>query len=168
MKYVKLQQDLVKLADKRDRGVGSKRDRLFWCKPDEEDGQIGIVINGFYIAFIREDMRYIDLDKVCKGAQTDIKRLMKDPYEAIEATNTDVIKNMGFRVGGGGKGKVRIFSTEKDGEIWIDENHLKYFDLDNSTFKGTDRNGPIYIYEADPVNRLVGYVLPVRHNEVTE
>ena len=164
MKYVKLQQDLVKLADKRDRGAGSKRVRLFWGKPDEEDGYIEIVINGVYIVFIREDMRYIDLDKVCKGAQIDIKRLMKDQYEAIEATNT--ISSRKIRTVG--SLKVRIFETEKDSEIWIDENNLKYFDLDNSTFKGTDRNGPIYIYEADPINRLVGYVLPVRHNEVTE
>ena len=49
-----------------------------------------------------------------------------------------------------------------DEVIFLDENNLKYFDLEDSTFKGTNRKNPIYIYENE---ELVGMVLPVNHKE---
>lgn len=42
--------------------------------------------------------------------------------------------------------------------VFIDESKLKYFDLNISTFKGTNRKSPVHIYEGDI---KVGVVLPV-------
>ena len=52
---------------------------------------------------------------------------------------------------------LRVFSNGNE-NIYVDESLIKYFDLENSTFKGRNRKSPIYIYE-DEV--MVGVVLPV-------
>ena len=58
------------------------------------------------------------------------------------------------------KKTLRVF-TKGDENIYVDESLIKYFDLENSTFKGKNRKSPIYIYEG---YNMVGLVLPVRVN----
>ena len=58
------------------------------------------------------------------------------------------------------KKTLRVFS-KGDENIYVDESLIKYFDLENSTFKGKNRKSPIYIYEG---YNMVGVVLPVRVN----
>ena len=55
------------------------------------------------------------------------------------------------------KKTLRVFN-KGDENIYIDESLIKYFDLENSSFKGKNRKSPIYIYEN---YNLVGLVLPV-------
>ena len=55
------------------------------------------------------------------------------------------------------KKTLRVF-TKGDENIYVDESLIKHFDLEKSTFKGKNRNSPIYIYEN---YNLVGLVLPV-------
>ena len=55
------------------------------------------------------------------------------------------------------KKTLRVFSTGNE-NIYVDESLIKYFDLENSTFKGKNRRSPIYIYEG---YKMVGLVLPV-------
>ena len=54
------------------------------------------------------------------------------------------------------KKTLRVF-TKGDENIYVDETLIKYFDLENSTFKGKNRKSPLYIYEG---YNLVGVVLP--------
>ena len=57
---------------------------------------------------------------------------------------------------------LRVFS-KGDENIYVDESLIKYFDLENSTFKGKNRKSPIYIYEN---YNMVGLVLPLCLNNV--
>ena len=55
------------------------------------------------------------------------------------------------------KKTLRVFSNG-DENIYVDESLIKYFDLENSTFKGRNSKSPIYIYEHEV---MVGLVLPI-------
>ena len=54
---------------------------------------------------------------------------------------------------------LRVFENEK-GKIYVDEKLLKNFNLSKSTFKGSEPNKPIFIYENE---MMVGFVFPVRY-----
>lgn len=54
------------------------------------------------------------------------------------------------------KKTLRVF-IKGDENIYVDETLIKYFDLENSTFKGHNSRSPIYIYE---YGVIVGLVLP--------
>ena len=55
------------------------------------------------------------------------------------------------------KKTLRVFSNGNE-NIYVDESLIKYFDLENSTFKGRYQKSPIYIYEYEV---MVGVVMPV-------
>ena len=55
------------------------------------------------------------------------------------------------------KKTLRVFNKGKE-NIYVDESLIKYFDLENSTFKGHNSKSPIYIYEYEV---MAGVVMPV-------
>ena len=56
------------------------------------------------------------------------------------------------------KNVVRCFKNG-DLKIYVNEKHLKNFDLSNCTFKGTGATNGVFVYENEI---MVGYVMPMR------
>ena len=56
------------------------------------------------------------------------------------------------------KKMIRCFKNG-DINIYVEEKHLKNFDLPNCTFKGTEAKNGVYVYENEI---MVGFVLPIR------
>lgn len=158
MKYIPFLIEILKAAD--------KRDRKNWLKTNYQygvtDKSVGVIVDGAYIVFVPRDYFYLDIPKIFRGqAPHNLERLVFDkegytvPAEDTGVTKTVVDDN-----------KVRIFETKKS-EIWIDEKILKYFELDKSTFRGSDHKSPLYIYEESNLGKmLVGMVLSVNPNLV--
>ena len=154
MNYLKLQSDLLKAADKRDR-TGKRLSFTY----GQTESAIAVIVDEHYIVFIPKYRWYLDIDKVfAKMTPLDLKKIMyEDPEDALPAIDTGITRNLSD-----GR-KVRVFENDKV-TIWIDGACLKYFDLSNATFKATEKNKPLYIYETDNIGEsLVGYVLPVNY-----
>ena len=155
MKNIKFQQDLLKAADERD---GYKH-KLFNYPWFETDDKIFICPQGHYFIAILKVQFYMDKEKVFKNItpinNTGKSFLNPDNLQMATDTHTIVVTDV--------KAKMKLHKfVIGDEAIFLDENNLKYFDLEDSTFKGTNRKNPIYIYENE---ELVGMVLPVIHKE---
>lgn len=151
MKTVRLLTDIIKAAEKRDLYKKS-----FPFKYGEMDDLIAILIDDYYIVFVRKDEFYLDLSKVFKKQEPlNIEKIVKGYEYALPAIDTGVTRVLD------NKKTVRVFSTDKD-DIWIDQKNLKYFDLDQVYFKGTVKKCPLYIFDKD-LDILLGVILPVNH-----
>ena len=152
---MKFQQDLLKAADERD-GWKHKFFNYPWF---ETDDKIFICPQGHYFIAILKVQFYMDKEKVFKNT-TPLNggKSFLNPDNLQMATDTHTIV-MADKT----KAKMKLHKfVIGDEAIFLDENNLKYFDLEDSTFKGTNRKNPIYIYENE---ELVGMVLPVNHKE---
>ena len=95
------------------------------------------------------DLTNIDSNNVKIMQESTLKNFMNDNlYENVTLTDDKKVVD---------KKTLRVFSNG-DENIYVDESLIKYFDLENSTFKGRNRKSPIYIYED---YNMVGLVLPV-------
>ena len=95
------------------------------------------------------DLTNIDSNNVKILQESTLKNFMNDNlYENVTLTDNKKVVY---------KKTLRVFS-KGDENIYVDESLIKYFDLENSTFKGRNSKSPIYIYE-DGV--MVGLVLPI-------
>ena len=152
---MKFQQDLLKAADERD-GYNHKLFNYPWF---ETDDKIFICPQGHYFIAILKVQFYMDKEKVFKNT-TPLNggKSFLNPDNLQMATDTHTIVMVDKN-----KAKMKLHKfVIGDEVIFLDENNLKYFDLEDSTFKGTNRKNPIYIYENE---ELVGMVLPVNHKE---
>lgn len=94
------------------------------------------------------DLTNIDSNNVKILQETTLKNIINDnSYENVTFTDDKKVV---------GKKTLRIFS-KGDENIYIDESLIKYFDLENCTFKGHNSKSPVYIYEHEVI---VGLVLP--------
>ena len=95
------------------------------------------------------DLTNIDSNNVKIMQESSLKNLINDNlYENVTLTDDKIVVD---------KKILRVFSNCEE-NIYVDESLIKYFDLENSTFKGKNRKSPIYIYEH---YNMVGLVLPV-------
>ena len=153
MNTLKLQNDLTKAAFNRDNkgkmffnGVFLKRDY---------DTLVGF--NGSAIYTIYNDELYIDCEKVFLGRSPQnfeniINNIMdNDDYEPL--INTRTIAQRKIK---GKKATLFKFRNSK-GDIYINKDLLKYFDMDKLTLFGGDNTQPIRAYEN---NTFVGVVCP--------
>ena len=112
--------------------------------------------NGNRLYIIPKEECGVDLTNIDNNVkimpESTLKNLINDNlFENVTLTNDKKVID---------KKTLRVFS-KGDENIYIDESLLKYFDLENSTFKGKNRKSPIYIYEG---YTMVGLVLPVLLN----
>ena len=95
------------------------------------------------------DLTSIDSNNVKILQESTLKNFINDnPYENVTLMDYKKVID---------KKTLRVFS-KGDENIYVDESLIKYFDLENSTFKGHNSTSPIYIYEHEVI---VGLVLPV-------
>ena len=94
------------------------------------------------------DLTNIDSNNLKIIQESTLKNFINDNlYENVTLTDDKKVVD---------KKTLRVFSNG-DENIYVDESLIKYFDLENSTFKGRNRKSPIYIYED---YNMVGLVLP--------
>ena len=109
-------------------------------------------VNRLYIIPKKEcgvDLTNIDSNNVKIIQESTLKNFINDnQYENVTLTDDKKVVD---------KKTLRVFSNGKE-NIYVDESLIKYFDLENSTFKGKYQKSPIYIYED---YKMVGLVLPV-------
>lgn len=151
MKYLKLQQDLLKAADARD---GWKHKFFDYPYFVDNNGDLWVCPKGLYIIKIAHRHRYIDVSMVFDAPSIRADKILDDS-NATDAVYTHKITITDNKM------KLHTFMVG-DEVVYLDEDLLRYFDLENSTFKGTNRKSPIFIYEDE---ELVGVVLSVNHIE---
>lgn len=152
MNTLKLQNDLVKAANNRDK-KGKLFNGLYLTR--EYDTIVGF--NGSAIYTIYNDELYIDCEKVFNGRSPQnfenvVNNVMNSgDYEPL--TNTRIIEERKIN---GKKVMLYKFNNSK-GDIYINKDLLKYFDMNSLTLFGGDNRQPIRAYED---NTFVGIVCP--------
>lgn len=150
MKYLKIQNDLMKKAFARD-DYKHKSFRCSWGV--DSDDEVWVFPDGLYGVRLSCPFCYIDPLSVFNTPQIPINKIIDDS-KAVDAVHTNRIVVDNER-------NLHIFEVGKE-KVYVNEKLMKYFDLDESTFKGTNRKAPIFIYEN---NTLVGLVLPANYTE---
>ena len=150
MNTLKLQNDLIKAANNRD-----KKGKLFNGVFLARDYDTLVGFNGSAIYAIYNDELYIDCKKVFNGrSQQNFENVVNnvmnsDDYEPL--TNTMTIEQRKIN---GKKASLFKFKNSK-GDIYINKDLLKYFDMDRLVLIGGDNRQPIRAYED---NTFVGIV----------
>ena len=152
MNTLKLQNDLTKAAFNRD-----KKGKLFNGVYLNRDYDTLVGFNGSAIYVIYNDELYIDCEKVFAGRSPQnfenvINSVMdNEDYEPL--TNTRTIEQRKIN---GKKAMLYKFNNSK-GDIYINKDLLKYFDMDKLVLIGGDNTQPIRAYED---NTFVAIVCP--------
>lgn len=152
MNTLKLQNDLTKAAFNRDK-KGKAFNGVYLTR--EYDTLVGF--NGSAIYTIYNDELYIDCEKVFNGRSPQrlenvINGIMDDEdYEPL--TNTRTIEQHKIN---GKKANLFKFKNSK-GDIYVNKDLLKYFDMDKLVLIGGDNKQAVRVYED---NTFVGIVCP--------
>ena len=152
MNVLKLQNDLTKAAFNRDK-KGKLFNGVFLTR--EYDTLVGF--NGLAIYTIYNDELYIDCEKVFNGRSPQtlenvVNNVMGDKdYEPLTNLNTIEQRKINSK-----KASLFKFKNSK-GDIYINKDLLKYFDMDKLVLFGGDNRQPIRAYED---NTFVGIVCP--------
>ena len=154
MNHIKLQQDILKARYRESTG-GRNLPYMYGLT----DTGVGIVVDRSYLIMVPWAVWYLDLEKIFQDRKpVNIENMIKGHWDTIPAYDTGMI-----RVLTQDKRNVGVFKLDKPDseEIWIAINNLKYFDKELTTYTGTAKNKPVYLYEYEA---LVGMILPVAHN----
>lgn len=148
MNYLKIQNEVLKSAYDRE----LKKKPFKWFYYETENELIIGIDYGFYV--IPKRIAFLNVEKTfnappCRA----FKNIIDDLREFKDVVDTGVEKTLDDFT-------VHIFDCGDGEEVWINKNHLKMFDLKNSTFKGKNKKSPLFIYENDV---LVGAMLGVNH-----
>ena len=152
MNTLKLQNDLIKAANNRD-----KKGKLFNGMYLTRDYDTLVGFNGSAIYTIYNDELYIDCKKVFNSRSPQnfenvVNSVMdNDDYEPLTNTRT-----IGQRKINGKKANLYKFNNSK-GDIYINKDLLKYFDMDRLVLIGDNNKQPIRAYED---NTFVGIICP--------
>ena len=152
MNTLKLQNDLTKAAFNRDK-KGKAFNGVYLTR--EYDTLVGF--NGTAIYCIYNDELYINCEKVFNGRSPQnfenvINGIMDNKdYEPLNNLNTIEQHKINNK-----KASLYKFSNSK-GDIYINKDLLKYFDMDRLVLIGGDNRQPIRAYEGDA---FVGIVCP--------
>lgn len=140
MNYIKFQQDLLKQIAKEPNSAA-----YF-----ETDSQCFVSPNRYYLMGIPKELFFLDKEKILSGKSYNGNRLFKALDKSKPAIDTRTIVKRDKRT-------LRKFLVD-DITIHIDTAFLKYFDMDNSQFRGVSGESPLFILEN---NLLVGIIMPV-------
>ena len=147
MDYFKIQNNLLKLA--------CKRDNLYKFKYKIENKHV-ILITDYYIVRIPVNEWYLDIEKIFDNKppiKFDVNKLTDNVTE-IKLTNDLVIVD---------KKTFRKFVNKSGQDIYVDENYLKIFTndkYDHLYFEGSTPKDPIII--KSEVGGFLGVILPVK------
>lgn len=152
MNSLKLQNDLTKAAFNRD-----KKGKAFNGVYLTRDYDTLVGFNGSAIYAIYNDDLYIDCEKVFNGRSPQNFKNVVDgimdnkEYQPLNNLNTIEVHKIN-----GKKANLFKFKNSK-GDIYVNKDLLKYFDMDRLVLIGGDNRRPIRAYEG---NTFVGIVCP--------
>lgn len=148
MNYYNFQNELLKAAHGRD-----AKNKLFRATYSEANESV-ILCDGYKLEIIPKEYLYLNVETVFKNqSPTNMSRVLDD-FKTKTVTRHEEGKFWNNK-------QIIVFNfADKDEEIWVDVKLLKDFDLKNSTFKGTHKEAPLFIYENE---KIVGIVMPVKH-----
>lgn len=145
MKYMKIQTEIMKLAEKH---IVNRKN--FMCPYFEDDKLFYLCPDGKYIIGIPHYLFFLDKNKIWEGAEPfKGNEFLKESENASPVTDTHTtITQDGLNL--------HKF-TRDDVNIYVNEKYLNYFEPD-ARFTGTGSKNPLFVYEGDI---LVGAILPV-------
>lgn len=152
MNILKIQQDFLKLAYERDNK--SKYETMLYGFSDNYI----VFANDTVLYKILKGQCYLNPELTFKRMHCSIEKLLDDE-NAMTATDTktSIIDTHEVK-----KRTLRKFILEDGESAYINEQLLKHFDLDISTFKCASPISPLFVYE---YGEMVGLVLPIRYSE---
>lgn len=147
MDYLKIQMELMKESNKRDTknkivhiGYGFYKDRV-------------VLINDFYAALVPKDRCYLNLETAFRNATAfDAGKFFDYTTVPAKDTNAMVLYK---------KHKLRAFSFGKE-KIYVNEDFLKVFKLDNPRYEAVNTRSPLFLFEGD---QCAGLILPFNLKE---
>lgn len=147
MKFIKMQQDLLKQIDK-------EKGSLVIGKYCISDNNVIFTVEGHWAVVIPKEQFYLDLEKTFgTNGIADLASIIVDKEELKEATPTNISVSIG---------EMNCLKLMVDGiDVYVDKKFLNYFNAD-SKYYGKDNKSPIFIYEKEV---LVGFILPARVSE---
>lgn len=154
VKYMKIQQEMMKAADKAEwKGKMTNQ----WFQYEYDGNQV--VSDGHFLALIPNSLFFLDPVKSTSGKMPfeGAKKIVDDKYQtepAKDEKTTEIATVMNKKL------NLHKFKLRNGEEMYVDENLLKYFDLDLCKFTGTTKKNLLYIWYGDA---LVGAVLPVNY-----
>ena len=153
MNYAKLQADMLRDLDKKNHG--KRTPRYDYALRAES---VWIVVNGQLAVAVPFRRFYLDIDKVFPDQdQVDVGRYLKASWEYDAALYTHTTKTVEVSINR--KEKVAAFKVASGGPtVWVNENYLKYFDLDACEFQALNKRSPVFVYEQ---GEPVGFIFPV-------
>lgn len=150
MNYLKLQTDLMKAANARDGWKHKNFDVPYF----EANDRVWVCPEGYWMMGIPKYQFYLDIEKIWKDALPfKGEQFLKDADYTDYADDTRSSHQVEIN---GVKMNLHKFMVKSE-EVFIKEEHLKYFEPD-AVFKGTGHKKPLFVYE---LNELVGMILPV-------
>ena len=156
MNYMKLQMDMLKAAEARD-GWKHKPFNVIWF---ETDDRVFICPEGKWMMGISKPCFYLDISKIFKHNTpvTFGEQFLESGQNTEPAEDTHIIIDA---VEHNKKMKLHKFMVD-DEAVYVQEDFLKYFEMDYARFTGTDSKSPLYIWKNDSI---VGLIMPVNYIE---
>lgn len=146
MKYLQLQVDILKTADKRERNQKCTHDFQYGMM----DESICVIVDAHYIVIVPDAVWYLDNSKVFTRPPMNMENMIRldDQYEIYDSGLT--------RSHPDGRELKMLSGSFK---TYIDKANLKYFDKDITHYTARDNKSPVHVYSD---NYLIGLVMPVR------
>ena len=155
MNYIKLQQDLIKVAFNRDEK--GKAFKGFYVKREFETI---IGPNQSQVFVIPNEQLYIDVEKVFNGREVPTFENVLYKIETNEnytfLKNENVLEQRVYN-----KKKIDVYrfeNTKLNEKIYLNKKLMKYYDMDNLSIYGGNNKQPVKIYEN---GKFVGVLAPV-------
>ena len=155
MNYIKLQQDLIKVAFNRDEK--GKAFNGFYVKREFETI---IGPNQSQVFVIPNEQLYIDVEKVFNGREVPTFENVLYKIETNEnytfLKNENVLEQRVYN-----KKKIDVYrfeNTKLNEKIYLNKKLMKYYDMDNLSIYGGNNKQPVKIYEN---GKFVGVLAPV-------
>ena len=155
MNYIKLQQDLIKVANSSDEK--GKAFNGFYVKREYETI---IGPNQSQVFVIPNEQLYIDVEKVFNGREVPTFENVLYKIETNEnytfQKNENVLEQRVYN-----KKKIDVYRFENQNlneKIYLNKKLMKYYDMDNLSIYGGNNKQPVKIYEN---GKFIGVLAPV-------
>ena len=155
MNFIKLQQELIKVANSRDEK--GKAFNGFYVKREYETI---IGPNRSQAFIVPNECLYIDVEKVFNGKEVPTFERVLSKIETEEnytfLKNENVLEQRVYN-----KKKIDVYRFENpvlNKKIYLDKKLMKYYDMDNLSIYGGNNKQPVKIYENE---KFVGVLAPV-------
>lgn len=157
MKSLKLQQDILKACDRR------------WKQPvtmtfmyTETEESVIVLVNNYYTMVVPKDDLWLDMKSIfgTAGGRVDsVVKLIEKAQQVNEPLTDPHITEEDFQ--NGKLIKVKRFELGSE-QIFVNEALLKYLDLSETTFTGSNSKSAVLAYEG---GKLVGLFMPVNRRK---